>query len=397
MKRLALLLPLLALAAPLNSTADDYGDFSKTVEISPSTETDYGFWLREDYDSILKSVSFSCAFPLELESQKFVAAKFIGLSDETRPDDGIRNLHKRAFEIEMRSRVVGDVFGECRFEVKSNETARCYLVLCYTAPDNTGFIVDDECDFYVFPLRTYASERPAYRILSLVPHFCQPDHLRDFYVPSQREKWDEREKDVLAALEKARAAETRPDVSEQLQLLQRKWTRLFEIRAKRKPRPEDPAAPSPAEETHAEPEPRAASAEHRLDEVKELYATGEYAKARTRLEAVLKDEPGNERARSLLLRVVDRERREQEDDLRWQDLRRQAIKSVQPCRRPEGRDKAAREEDPMATSATPSPAEEKHAESAETAEPEPHAESAEQGEGSEEAEPSPSVAPPPAP
>ena len=51
----------------------------------------------------------------------------------------------------------------------------------------------------------------------------------------------------------------------------------------------------------------------------------------------------------------------------------------------------------MATSATPSPAEEKHAESAETAEPEPHAESAEQGEGSEEAEPSPSVAPPPAP
>ena len=34
---------------------------------------------------------------------------------------------------------------------------------------------------------------------------------------------------------------------------------------------------------------------------------------------------------------------------------------------------------------------------AESAEPEPHAESAEQGEGSEEAEPSPSVAPPPAP
>ena len=93
MKRLTLLLPLLALAAPLNSTADDYGDFSKTVEISPATETDYGFWLREDYDSILKSVSFSCAFPLELESQKFVAAKFIGLLDETRPDDGIRNLH----------------------------------------------------------------------------------------------------------------------------------------------------------------------------------------------------------------------------------------------------------------------------------------------------------------
>ena len=383
MKRLSLLLPLLALAAPLNSTADDYGDFSKTVEISPSTETDYGFWLREDYDSILKSVSFSCAFPLELESQKFVAAKFIGLSDETRPDDGIRNLHKRAFEIEMRSRVVGDVFGECRFEVKSNETARCYLVLCYTAPDNTGLILDDECDFYVFPLRTYASERPAYRILSLVPHFCQPDHLRDFYVPSQREKWDEREKDVLAALEKARAAESRPDVSEQLQLLQRKWTRLFEIRAKRKPRPEDPAAPSPAEETHAEsaenaePEPHAEPAEHRLDEVKELYATGEYAKARTRLEAVLKDEPGNERARSLLLRVVDRERREQEDDLRRQDLRRQAIKSVQPCRRPEGRDKAAREEDPMATPAMLSPAEETHAESAESAEPEPHAEGAE--------------------
>ena len=142
------------------------------------------------------------------------------------------------------------------------------------------------------------------------------------------------------------------------------------------------ATPSPAEETHAEsagspePEPRAASAEHRLDEVKELYATGEYAKARTRLEAVLKDEPGNERARSLLLRVVDRERREQEDDLRWQDLRRQAIKSVQPCRRPEGRDKAAREEDPMATPAMPSPAEEKHAESAENAEPALHAESA---------------------
>ena len=137
-----------------------------------------------------------------------------------------------------------------------------------------------------------------------------------------------------------------------------------------------PATPSPAEETHAEPEPRAASAGHRLDEVKELYATGEYAKARTRLEAVLKDEPGNERARSLLLRVVDRERREQEDDLRWQDLRRQAIKSVQPCRRPEGRDKAAREEDPMATPAMLSPAEETHAESAETAEPEPHAEPA---------------------
>ena len=353
MKRLALLLPL-ALVAPLNSTADDYGDFSKTVEISPSTETDYGFWLREDYDSILKSVSFSCAFPLELESQKFVAAKFIGLSDETRTAGlrgpyggyGIRDLRERAIEIEMRSRVVGDVFGECRFEVKSNETARCYLVLCYTAPDNTGLILDDECDFYVFPLRTYASERPTHKILSavyrdarstgkpLVPHFCQPDEtLRDFYFPRQREKWDEREKEVLTTLEKARAAESRPDVSEQLQLLQRKWTRLFEIRAKRKPRPEDPAAPSPAEETHAEPEPRAASAEHRLDEVKELYATGEYAKARTRLEAVLKDEPGNERARSLLLRVVDRERREQEDDLRWQDLRRQAIKSVQPRRR----------------------------------------------------------------
>ena len=393
MKRPLLLLPLLAFTAPLNSTAESYGFFTETVEISPATETDYGFWLREDYDSILKSVSFSCAFPLELESQKFVAAKFIGLSDETRPDDGIRNLHKRAFEIEMRSRVVGDVFGECRFEVKSNETARCYLVLCYTTPDNTGLILDDECDFYVFPLRSYASERPTHKILSavyrdarstgkpLVPHFCQPDEtLRDFYVPRQREKWDEREKDVLAALEKARAAETRPDVSEQLQLLQRKWTRLFEIRAKRKPRPEDPAAPSPAEETHAEPEPRAASAEHRLDEVKELYATGEYAKARTRLEAVLKDEPGNERARSLLLRVVDRERREQEDDLRWQDLRRQAIKSVQPCRRPEGRDKAAREEDPMATPAMLSPAEETHAESAENAEPEPHAEGAERAE-----------------
>ncbi len=388
MKRPLLLLPLLALAAPLNSTAESYGFFTETVEISPANETDYGFWLREEYGSILKNYSFSCSFPLELESRKFVAAKFIGLSDETRTAGlrgpyggyGIRDLRERAIEIEMHSRVVGDVFGECRFEVKSNETARCYLVLCYTAPDNTGLILDDECDFYVFPLRTYASERPAYRILSLVPHFCQPDHLRDFYVPSQREKWDEREKDVLAALEKARAAETRPDVSEQLQLLQRKWTRLFEIRAKRKPRPEDPAAPSPAEETHAEPEPRAASAEHRLDEVKELYATGEYAKARTRLEAVLKDEPGNERARSLLLRVVDRERREQEDDLRWQDLRRQAIKSVQPCRRPEGRDKAAREEDPMATPAMLSPAEETHAESAENAAPESHAESSEGAE-----------------
>ena len=388
MKRPLLLLPLLALAAPLNSTAESYGFFTETVEISPANETDYGFWLREEYGSILKNYSFSCSFPLELESRKFVAAKFICLSDETRTAGlrgpyggyGIRDLRERAIEIEMHSRVVGDVFGECTFDVKSNETARCYLVLCYTAPDNTGFIVDDECDFYVFPLRTYASERPAYRILSLVPHFCQPDHLRDFYVPSQREKWDEREKDVLAALEKARAAETRPDVSEQLQLLQRKWTRLFEIRAKRKPRPEDPAAPSPAEETHAEPEPRAASAEHRLDEVKELYATGEYAKARTRLEAVLKDEPGNERARSLLLRVVYRERREQEDDLRWQDLRRQAIKSVQPCRRPEGRDKAAREEDPMATPAMLSPAEETHAESAENAEPEPHAEGAERAE-----------------
>ena len=266
MKRLALLLPLLALAAPLNSTADEYGDFSKTVEISPATETDYGFWLREDYDSILKSVSFSCTFPLELESQKFVAAKFIGLLDETRPDDGIRNLHKRAFEIEMRSRVVGDVFGECRFEVKSNETARCYLVLCYTAPDNTGLILDDECDFYVFPLRTYASERPAHKILSavyrdarstgkpLVPHFCQPDEtLRDFYVPRQREKWDEREKEVLTTLEKARAAESRSDVSEQLQLLQSKWTRVFEIRAKLKPQPEDPATNAPAaDEPHAE-------------------------------------------------------------------------------------------------------------------------------------------------
>ena len=394
MKRPLLLLPLLAFAAPLNSTAESYGFFTETVEISPDNETDYGFWLREEYGSILKNYSFSCSFPLELESRKFVAAKFIGLSDETRTAGlrgpyggyGIRDLRERAIEIEMHSRVVGDVFGECRFEVKSNETARCYLVLCYTAPDNTGLILDDECDFYMFPLRTYASERPAYRILSLVPHFCQPDHLRDFYVPSQREKWDEREKDVLAALEKARAAETRPDVSEQLQLLQRKWTRLFEIRAKRKPRPEDPAAPSPAEEKHAEsagsaePEPHAASAEHRLDEVKELYATGEYAKARTRLEAVLKDEPGNGRARSLLLRVVDRERREQEDDLRWQDLRRQAIKSVQPCRRPEGRDKAAREEDPMATPAMLSPAEETHAESAETAEPEPHAEPAEGAE-----------------
>ena len=140
-----------------------------------------------------------------------------------------------------------------------------------------------------------------------------------------------------------------------------------------------PAASEPHAES-AEPEPHAESAEHRLDEVKELYATGEYAKARTRLEAVLKDEPGNERARSLFLRVVDRERREQEDDLRWQDLRRQAIKSVQPCRRPEGREKAAREEDPMATPAMLSPAEETHAESAETAEPEPHAEGAEGAE-----------------
>jgi hypothetical protein len=46
---------------------------------------------------------------------------------------------------------------------------------------------------------------------------------------------------------------------------------------------------------------------------------------------------------------------------------------------------------------TPSAAEETHAENAETAEPKPHAESAEQGEGSGEAEPSPFVAPPPAP
>ena len=63
---------------------------------------------------------------------------------------------------------------------------------------------------------------------------------------------------------------------------------------------------------------------------------------------------------------------------------------------------------PRATS-TPSPAEETHAESAENAEPKPHAESAEGAEGLEgrapsrpeegsgEAEPSPSVAPPPAP
>ena len=273
MKRLALLLPLLALAAPLNSTAESYGFFTETVEISPANETDYGFWLREEYGSILKNYSFSCSFPLELESRKFVAAKFIGLSDETRTAGlrgpyggyGIRDLRERAIEIEMRSRVVGDVFGECRFEVKSNETARCYLVLCYTAPDNTGFIVDDECDFYVFPLRTYASERPTHKILSavycdaptdepLVPLFCQPDEtLRDFYVPRQREKWDEREKEVLTTLEKARAAESRSDVSEQLQLLQRKWTRVFEIRAKRKPQPEDPATNAPAaDEPHAE-------------------------------------------------------------------------------------------------------------------------------------------------
>jgi hypothetical protein len=65
--------------------------------------------------------------------------------------------------------------------------------------------------------------------------------------------------------------------------------------------------------------------------------------------------------------------------------------------------------DPKDDPATPSPAEKTHAESAETAEPEPHAEPAEGAEGLEgrapsrpeegsgEAEPSPSVAPPPAP
>ena len=40
MKRLVLPLLALALAAPLNSTADDYGVLSRTVEISPDTETE---------------------------------------------------------------------------------------------------------------------------------------------------------------------------------------------------------------------------------------------------------------------------------------------------------------------------------------------------------------------
>ena len=147
----------------LCAIADEYGDWSATVKVSPQNENDYGFWMREDSQSAINGFDFACSFPIKLNDQPFVAAKLIEFVEEPHDISDVRSTREYTLEANLRTVYCGNAFGECAFYCKSNSISRCYFVLCYTYPNNTT-VTDDECDFYVFPLQTYVSERPFRKI-----------------------------------------------------------------------------------------------------------------------------------------------------------------------------------------------------------------------------------------
>ena len=226
---------------------------TRTLEISPESEINYCLWMREEWSGFpLNGFTFICSFPLQLSSAKFISARFMEIEDCHRNACGfeaigghpIRDKSKRVCSIDVSVSIHGDVFGECKFYCQSNITSRSYLVLRYSdSPFSLQTPLDNDCDFYVFPLASYVSVQPFTKVssalfsndanISLAVSFDNSFSLGDLYKTEEIQHWSAKESATLDALSKAKSTENDPEALFQINLLEQKLRRVFKIRSER--------------------------------------------------------------------------------------------------------------------------------------------------------------------